>query len=244
MAGACFSRHIPSPRAAKECPTVARRVGGRVKGECVCRGWSSRFTPRSALSRSAGARITARICLIGARPEPGLCLPEYPFWPPRERITSTITGNMENYARAKQRLFEVPGLKHAVLNLDDVQGARLAELLAGRRPEPRRLQLFRGESPPGGTRGPRRGARDRQCRRRGSAFECQEFPAARRASKAPCLGASTCPICWGPHDDARLRVPFERATAVLAELRPVEGRMQRLGGRRHASRRGRLCTYA
>src|SRR5258705_13478173 len=41
-------------------------------------------------------------------------------------------GNMENYARAKQRLFEVPGLKHAVLNLDDVQGARLARMLAGR----------------------------------------------------------------------------------------------------------------
>src|SRR5438445_13604645 len=41
-------------------------------------------------------------------------------------------GDMENYARAKQRLFEAPELKHAVLNLDDVQGARLARMLAGR----------------------------------------------------------------------------------------------------------------
>ena len=41
-------------------------------------------------------------------------------------------GDMEGYARAKQRLFETPGLKHAVLNLDDVQGARLARVLAGR----------------------------------------------------------------------------------------------------------------
>src|SRR6266852_184404 len=39
---------------------------------------------------------------------------------------------MENEARAKQRLFEEPELKHAVLNLDDVQGARLARMLAGR----------------------------------------------------------------------------------------------------------------
>src|SRR4029077_3703195 len=40
-------------------------------------------------------------------------------------------GDMESYARAKRRLFEAPGLKHAVLNLDDVQGANLARVLAG-----------------------------------------------------------------------------------------------------------------
>jgi len=38
---------------------------------------------------------------------------------------------MANYARAKQRLFEAPGLKHAVLNLDDVQGVHIARALAG-----------------------------------------------------------------------------------------------------------------
>ncbi len=41
-------------------------------------------------------------------------------------------GDMESYARAKQRLFETPGLKHAVLNLDDVQGVQIARALAGR----------------------------------------------------------------------------------------------------------------
>lgn len=34
-------------------------------------------------------------------------------------------GNMKNYARAKSRLFEMPGLKQAVLNLDDPLGAEL-----------------------------------------------------------------------------------------------------------------------
>ncbi len=41
-------------------------------------------------------------------------------------------GDMESYARAKQRLFETPDLKHAVLNLDDVQGVQIARALAGR----------------------------------------------------------------------------------------------------------------
>src|SRR5581483_4698239 len=42
-------------------------------------------------------------------------------------------GDMESYARAKRRLFETPGLRHAVLNLDDVQGVQIARALAGGR---------------------------------------------------------------------------------------------------------------
>src|SRR5258708_39570378 len=41
-------------------------------------------------------------------------------------------GDMKSYARAKQRLFETPELKHAVLNLDDVQGVHIARVFAGR----------------------------------------------------------------------------------------------------------------
>src|SRR2546425_4603099 len=40
-------------------------------------------------------------------------------------------GDMESYARAKRRLFETPGLKHAVLNLDDVQGVQIGRMLSG-----------------------------------------------------------------------------------------------------------------
>jgi UDP-N-acetylmuramoyl-L-alanyl-D-glutamate--2,6-diaminopimelate ligase len=33
-------------------------------------------------------------------------------------------GDMESYAQAKQRLFQLPGLKHAVINVDDAYGRR------------------------------------------------------------------------------------------------------------------------
>jgi len=39
---------------------------------------------------------------------------------------------MDAYGAAKARLFETPGLKHAVINLDDPFGAGLAKSLAGR----------------------------------------------------------------------------------------------------------------
>jgi UDP-N-acetylmuramoyl-L-alanyl-D-glutamate--2,6-diaminopimelate ligase len=40
-------------------------------------------------------------------------------------------GDLEAYAAAKLKLFEAPGLQHAVLNLDDPLGARIAQSLAG-----------------------------------------------------------------------------------------------------------------
>ncbi|HZG20473.1 MAG TPA: UDP-N-acetylmuramoyl-L-alanyl-D-glutamate--2,6-diaminopimelate ligase [Herbaspirillum sp.] len=41
-------------------------------------------------------------------------------------------GDMQTYEDAKRKLFQWPGLKHAVLNLDDPMGLRLLPLLAGR----------------------------------------------------------------------------------------------------------------
>lgn len=43
-------------------------------------------------------------------------------------------GDMARYEAAKARLFDWPGLKHAVINLDDPAGVRLAQHLAGRLP--------------------------------------------------------------------------------------------------------------
>jgi len=40
-------------------------------------------------------------------------------------------GDMERYAQAKQVLFRSPGLQHAVVNMDDVQGVSIARMLAG-----------------------------------------------------------------------------------------------------------------
>jgi len=137
-------------------------------------------------------------------------------------------GDMERYARAKQRLFEAPTLKHAVLNLDDVQGAQLARVLAGR--------VHR------------------------AGYSCVAGVAARagleRYAEAHAIEISPVGVgfdvrsSWG---EARIEssllgrfnvsnllgvlatmlvsgVPFDRATAALAGLKPVAGRMQRLGG--------------
>jgi UDP-N-acetylmuramoyl-L-alanyl-D-glutamate--2,6-diaminopimelate ligase len=41
-------------------------------------------------------------------------------------------GSMEAYGAAKEKLFAAPGLKAAVLNLDDPMGAELAARLKGR----------------------------------------------------------------------------------------------------------------
>lgn len=38
-------------------------------------------------------------------------------------------GSLESYASAKSRLFEMPGLRHAILNLDDEFGCKLADTL-------------------------------------------------------------------------------------------------------------------
>lgn len=40
-------------------------------------------------------------------------------------------GNMENYAKAKRQLFDTPGLKHAIINLDDTLGRELIQTLPG-----------------------------------------------------------------------------------------------------------------
>jgi UDP-N-acetylmuramoyl-L-alanyl-D-glutamate--2,6-diaminopimelate ligase len=40
-------------------------------------------------------------------------------------------GDMERYAQAKMALFDAPGLGHAVVNLDDALGVRVAQRLAG-----------------------------------------------------------------------------------------------------------------
>ena len=44
-------------------------------------------------------------------------------------------GDMDSYEAAKLKLFQWPGLKHAVLNLDDAAGGRIAAHLRAQRPE-------------------------------------------------------------------------------------------------------------
>ena len=91
---------------------------------------------------------------------------------------------MESYARAKQKLFETPGLKHAVLNLDDVQGARLARVLAGRGLNRAGYSCFEGVAARAGLEYYSEAhAIDVSAR---ESLSMRKLPGARRASRVPC----------------------------------------------------------
>jgi len=138
-------------------------------------------------------------------------------------------GDMESYARAKQRLFESPGLVHAVLNLDDVQGVQLARMLAGRGVNRAGFSCSEGVA---------------------SRARLERYAEAHAVEVSPSGISFTVKSSWG---EARIAasmlgrfnvsnllgvlttmlvsgVPFERAAAAVARLQPVAGRMQRLGG--------------
>ena len=138
-------------------------------------------------------------------------------------------GDMESYARAKQKLFEAPGLRHAVLNLDDVQGARLARELTARGLNRAGYSCFAGVAARAGLeRYAEAHAIDVSAK--GIAFDVRtswgeariESALIGRFNVSNLLGVLTTMLVSG--------VPFERATASLAHLRPVTGRMQKLGG--------------
>ncbi len=139
-------------------------------------------------------------------------------------------GDMENYARAKQRLFETPGLKHAVLNLDDVQGVHLARALAGRGLNRAGYSCFAGVAARAGLERYAE-AHAIELSPKGIAFRIKsswgeahiESALLGHFNVSNLLGVLTTMLVSG--------VPFERATAALADLQAVAGRMQRLGGR-------------
>jgi UDP-N-acetylmuramoyl-L-alanyl-D-glutamate--2,6-diaminopimelate ligase len=138
-------------------------------------------------------------------------------------------GDMESYARAKQRLFETPGLKHAVLNLDDVQGVQLARVLAGRRVNRAGYSCFAGIAARSGLERYAE-AHAIDVSPEGIAFSVEsswgkariESALLGRFNVSNLLAVLTTMLVSG--------VPFDRATAALAGLEPVAGRMQRLGG--------------
>jgi UDP-N-acetylmuramoyl-L-alanyl-D-glutamate--2,6-diaminopimelate ligase len=135
-------------------------------------------------------------------------------------------GSMEAYAEAKGRLFDVPGLAAAVLNLDDVVGVRLAQRLGARGVRTIGYSLSASGVAPGSV---------------------TEFIAASSIDEASVVLASS----WGErrvamHQLTRFGVsnalgvlgcllayglPFERAASCLERLQPVPGRMERVGER-------------
>jgi UDP-N-acetylmuramoyl-L-alanyl-D-glutamate--2,6-diaminopimelate ligase len=147
-------------------------------------------------------------------------------------------GDMESYARAKQKLFETPGLKHAVVNLDDVQGVQIARMLGS--------GAGSGANRSGGINRVGYSTFEHVAQRAG----LDGWMEAHGAQVSPLGIDFTVKSSWG---EARIEsrllgrfnisnllgvlatmlvsgVPFEAATAALGGLEPVPGRMQRFGG--------------
>jgi UDP-N-acetylmuramoyl-L-alanyl-D-glutamate--2,6-diaminopimelate ligase len=128
-------------------------------------------------------------------------------------------GTMQAYAEAKARLFEMPGLQCAVLNLDDAFGQELARRLAGRvRRIGYGLERFDERSV------------DQFLRLEASLDVVSSWGRAPLAARqlgrfnlSNLLGVLGCLIAHGPR--------FHEALALLPELPPVPGRMERVAER-------------
>jgi UDP-N-acetylmuramoyl-L-alanyl-D-glutamate--2,6-diaminopimelate ligase len=129
-------------------------------------------------------------------------------------------GGMEAYWAAKRMLFDWPGLRAAVINIDDAQGAALARELAGsglalwtystREPARLRAESLRYEAG-------------------GLAIELREDGGAALAVRSRLIGdynASNLLAVLGAL--SALGVPLAEAVAVVPRLTPVPGRMQQL----------------
>jgi UDP-N-acetylmuramoyl-L-alanyl-D-glutamate--2,6-diaminopimelate ligase len=127
-------------------------------------------------------------------------------------------GSMQRYGAAKARLFRWPGLKHAVINLDDDFGRELAASLDRTRVDVLGYGLGRGEI----------SGHKLDLSRRGLTLEI-ETPWGPGVIRSPMLGgfnASNLLGVLGVLLAAGVRL--DAATAALAQLKPVPGRLQML----------------
>lgn len=137
--------------------------------------------------------------------------------------------DMESYAQAKMSLFRQPGLRHAVLNLDDVQGVRIAQMLHGGGVDCIGYSLVAGAALRGGTEHYLE-AHNIELSARGIAFDLQSsWGSARIGSSligkfnvANLLGVLGVLLARG--------FALDRIAPVLRNLQSVAGRMQQIGG--------------
>ncbi len=135
---------------------------------------------------------------------------------------------MAAYGAAKRRLFTWPGLRAAVVNVDDVFGVQLA---ADLQPGPVELWTVALEATPHGAPARLRGLNLRHDHQ-GLAFDVQEAgasaatPVPVRSALVGRFNASNLLVVLGGL--RALGVPLVDACAALATLRPVPGRMQRV----------------
>jgi UDP-N-acetylmuramoyl-L-alanyl-D-glutamate--2,6-diaminopimelate ligase len=129
-------------------------------------------------------------------------------------------GDMESYFAAKARLFDWPGLRHAVVNVDDAWGRRLVERLAGRAVNV--LTYGLGSAAIAGHR--------LDLHRMGLRLEI-ETPWGRGAVESALMGAYNAANLLGVLGVLLASdVPLDTALPALGRLQPVPGRMQTFGG--------------
>ena len=129
-------------------------------------------------------------------------------------------GTMDDYAAEKRKLFDMPGLRAAVLNLDDPFGARLDEDLAGR------MRVIGYTLEAKVSRGETLAARDLAMSGAGIAFTlngvCFSAPLVGRFNAANLLAVIGVLLAAGE--------TLAGIAAALSRLTPPPGRMQSLGG--------------
>ena len=129
-------------------------------------------------------------------------------------------GDMENYARAKAGLFAWKGLKHAVVNLDDPFGMGLAESIDGSKVNVVGYGFGKGEV----------SGRNLKLSEDGLELDLQTAWGNGHI-KSKLLGAFNASNLMGVLATLLVsNVPFEAALQELADVMPVMGRMERLGG--------------
>ncbi len=139
-------------------------------------------------------------------------------------------GSMQRYEAAKAKLFDWPGLTHAVVNLDDAAGRRLAERLqqrpAGERPVI--IGFSAGVAAQLGAIAPRVTAHAIRATADGLAFELRadgrthavEVPLVGHFNVANLLAVAGVALACG--------IDAGKAAALLPQLVPPPGRMQRI----------------
>lgn len=129
-------------------------------------------------------------------------------------------GTMEAYWRAKEMLFDWPGLAAAVVNLDDERGRELAQ-----RARARALDVWTVSTRPGA----RLVASGVAYRGAGLCFDVSEDGAAALTLRSALIGEFNVANLLGVVGALRaLGVPLADALAACARLTPVPGRMQRV----------------
>jgi len=130
-------------------------------------------------------------------------------------------GTMDSYWRAKTRLFDWPGLKAAVVNLDDSQGAALADTLRGR---PLALWTYSAH------RAARLQAEKPRYDADGLCFEVRESSMVAEV-RTRLIGAFNVANLLAVIGGLRaLDVSLPDAARACSALTPVPGRMQRVAG--------------